>query len=530
VRTALALLARGLGKTERRVVLAIFITAMIPLIAQLVVGRVLIARISATAFQPEFGAHIERSLDVYADLARAIKQGMRAEAQTIAEQLRGQGVPLAAQLDRAVTEHPLLVSLVVTSEDGATVAQRSRARPVDTNTERTLSITLPIAETAADAPLTMTAVFATPRARFDELEGMQSFTQAYRQLEQKHRVEYLDNTYQRLFLAILAVTLGLAIGAGVLLVRPITRRIARLAAATAPVAAGDLSARFPESGDDEVGELGRAFNRMLGELDQSRARIEFLRRMTEWQNVARRLAHEIKNPLTPIQLAVEECHRRYTGDDPEYQRLVRTTLEIVEEEVASLRRLVGEFSSFARLPRAELVRMDLGDVLRDQRGLREDAGADTSSAVVRFELSDEPMPALLDREMLHRVLTNVVLNAEEAIRGASGTPERGAGRVVVSSATALDEYVVDIDDDGPGIPESIRERIFDPYVTTKREGTGLGLSIVKKIVVDHGGTIDALASPLGGARFRIHIPRADSRAARAAAERTRASEQDASLR
>src|SRR4029079_18424519 len=111
----------------------------------------------------------------------------------------------------------------------------------------------------------------------------------------------------------------------------------------------------------------RAFNRMLGELERSRARIEFLRRIGEWQKMARRLAHEIKNPWRPSQLAVEECHRRYEGDDAEYRRILETTLEVVAEEVGSLRRLVGEFSSFARLPRAELSPGDLGEFLREQR-------------------------------------------------------------------------------------------------------------------------------------------------------------------
>src|SRR6185369_10607679 len=137
-------------------------------------------------------------------------------------------------------------------------------------------------------------------------------------------------------------------------------------AATRPVAEGDLTVRARLDGDDEVADLGRSFDRMLEELAQSRARVEFLRRMSEWQQVARRLAHEIKNPLTPIMLAVEECHRRYSGDDPAYKRIVQTMLEVVEEEVGSLRRLCSEFSSFARLPRADLQPGDLAVFLRTQ--------------------------------------------------------------------------------------------------------------------------------------------------------------------
>ena len=104
---------------------------------------------------------------------------------------------------------------------------------------------------------------------------------------------------------------------------------------------------------------------MLGEMEDSRARIEFLQRIGAWQEMAQRLAHEIKNPLTPIQLAVQECHRKYKGDDPRFRTLLDTTLEIVEEEVGTLRRLVGDFSNFARLPHAELLHADLREFLRE---------------------------------------------------------------------------------------------------------------------------------------------------------------------
>src|SRR5205823_5340845 len=129
------------------------------------------------------------------------------------------------------------------------------------------------------------------------------------------------------------------------------------------VAGGDLEVRVPEEGDDEVGDLAVSFNRMLGEIERSRARIEYLQRIGAWQDMARRLAHEIKNPLTPIQLAVEEVHSKYAAldrgkatveDDARMRKLLDTTLEIVTEEVGTLRRLVSEFSDFARLPRARL--------------------------------------------------------------------------------------------------------------------------------------------------------------------------------
>jgi nitrogen fixation/metabolism regulation signal transduction histidine kinase len=541
---------RILGRTERRVVAAILVTALIPLVASILIARAMIARVSATAFQPEFGAHLDGALEVYAELATAIKQGMRAEAEAIAsaEPLRRSAFgadegALQAELGKAFDGHPTLVSLRVEGCDGQVQRARDRAQPVDPAKEKTLTVRKALGrapearaaledcdEQPEDVRL-LVATFATPGARFTELEAAESFAQAYRQLVRKHREEYLDQSYANAFAALLGATIALAVLAGVLVVRPVVRRLERLAAATRPVAEGDLSVRVALTGDDEVADLGRAFDRMLEELTRSRARIEFLRRMSEWQKMARRLAHEIKNPLTPIQLAVQECHRRYEGGDARYQRLLQTTLEVVEEEVGTLRRLVGEFSSFARLPRAELIEGDLAGFLREQGAhlsATEEAGraSDGEDALlgrveIAFDVPAEPMPSAMDREMLHRALTNMVRNAAQALRDARagrGGPGEKWGRIVVSARADGAYHVIDVDDDGPGIDPEVRDSVFDPYVTTKHDGTGLGLSIVKKIVVDHGGTIDVHASPLGGARFEIRIPRAGTPEARAALE------------
>ena len=532
---------RFLGTTARRVVIAILVTALIPLVSAVFIARTIIARVSATAFQPEFGHHLDQALGVYADLARVIKQEMRAQAEAISasEPLRAAArsqsrATLDVELARAFASHPSLVELRVETCPGGLVGRRAREAPVDHATERVLHVRRPLADGGEpgdcladrpDEPLALIATFSAPRARLDELESVQAFAQAYHQIERGHREEYLDQTYANVFAALLAGTLLLAVAAGVLVARPVTRRIALLAAATRPVAEGDLSVRVGLEGDDEVADLGRAFDRMLEELSRSRARVEFLRRMSEWQKMARRLAHEIKNPLTPIQLAVEECHRRYRGDDAEYKRIVQTTLEVVEEEVGSLRRLVSEFSSFARLPQAELRGGDLGDFLREQAAhLTQEGGEPDDQALfagveVTFDIPSGPMPAAMDQEMLHRVLTNVIRNSAQAIRDDRAKKGPTRGHVRVTARVERDQYAVEIDDDGPGIPPDIEQALFDPYVTTKPDGTGLGLSIVKKIIVDHGGSIEAGRGPLGGARFKIVLPREGSIEARAAAER-----------
>jgi nitrogen fixation/metabolism regulation signal transduction histidine kinase len=311
---------------------------------------------------------------------------------------------------------------------------------------------------------------------------------------------------------------------GLFLARGVTKRISRLANAINLVAAGNLEVRVPVTGSDELTELARVFNRMLGEMEQSRARIEFLQRIGAWQEMAQRLAHEIKNPLTPIQLAVQECHRKYAGDDARFRTLLDATLEIVEEEVGTLRRLVGNFSSFARLPQCELREASLRDFLREcseqlghlggaERPLPSEDGADdvvvAPDVEVRWELPDEPMPVAIDRQMLRRVMVNLVRNAVEAVRAAHPPVSGGGprGHVVVRAAPTSDAASIYVEDDGPGIPDEARERIFDPYFTTKAEGTGLGLAIVKKVVVEHNGSITvARSGRLGGAALIVALP------------------------
>jgi nitrogen fixation/metabolism regulation signal transduction histidine kinase len=318
---------------------------------------------------------------------------------------------------------------------------------------------------------------------------------------------------------------------GSFLARGFTRRINRLAIASNQVAAGNLDVRVPVTGSDELTELARVFNRMLSEMQQSRARIEYLQRIGAWQEMAQRLAHEIKNPLTPIQLAVQECHRKYSGDDRRFRGLLDTTLEIVEEEVGTLRRLVGNFSNFARLPHVELREALLRDFLREcseQLGhlgaeLSEEGADDVLVAhdvEVKWEVPAEAMPAAIDRQMLRRVLVNLVRNAVEAIRDARPAREGVArGHVVVRAESRGDGVDVVVEDDGPGVPEDARERIFDPYFTTKLEGTGLGLAIVKKIVVEHNGSIVVRPGErLGGAAFVVSLPSPHSLAIAAARE------------
>jgi two-component system nitrogen regulation sensor histidine kinase NtrY len=514
-----------LSRIRQRLALAIVVTALIPVLVAIWLAESTVRQTAARFYQPEIETHLERSLGVYEELAHAVKRGMRAEAAAIAERgpLRraaksGDTAGVKRELALIFPEHPSLVSLVVKDAEGRELGRHDRGRPLDPKLENALEVERELADaTDADAAV-LVSVFAAQRARFDELSEMNQFVDLYKAVDRRREAD--QTSYVLAFALLLGITIALAIGVGTLLAQNVAGRVRELSNATQLVAAGDLTIRVPERGQDELSELARAFNSMLAEVADSRSRIEYLQRIAAWQEMARRLAHEIKNPLTPIQLAVQEIHRRCPEGDANFKRLLDSTLEIVEDEVGTLRRLVGEFSDFARLPRAILEREDLTVFLREQRDRllgREEERSDgeipldlvhgrSRGAELVFELPDESLEVQMDRQMLRRVLINLIQNAIQALADKPG-------RVRVRLSRDGDFANLDVEDSGPGIPEENRETVFDPYVTTKHDGTGLGLAIVKKVVIEHGGSVTAQVSELGGALLRVRLPRHGSRAA-----------------
>ena len=522
------------SKTERRLAMVILFTTMVPLVVALYLATSMFRQASAIWFNPEIGEQLDRGVDVYKDYVKAIKDDLKHQTVAIAadpvlrEAAKKHNIEtLESEIDAVFPHFPELVALAVEDQAGQTLSRRDRGRPVDAATEKSLEVRRALGDDD-DAPI-LVATFAVSRKRLDELESAGVVVARYHQLEASRADLYQG--YLRVFALLLGITAAMTIVLGAAFARGLTKRINRLGAAINVVAQGDLSVRVPVTGTDELTDLARTFNRMIAEMAQSRARIEFLQRVGAWQDMAQRLAHEIKNPLTPIQLAVQECHKKYAGDDLRYRQLLDATLEIVEEEVGTLRRLVGNFSNFARLPHAELAEASLSDFLRDcetHLGHLEDPSLGEGSAdnepipaqnvEIRWEVPSEDIMVALDRQMLRRVLVNLVRNAVQAIRDAQkrkskpgSTPDVAAadvlGHVTVSAEREGDGARIVVEDDGPGIADSVRGRIFDPYFTTKTDGTGLGLAIVKKVVVEHGGEIEATASRrLGGARFVLRLP------------------------
>jgi two-component system, NtrC family, nitrogen regulation sensor histidine kinase NtrY len=209
-------------------------------------------------------------------------------------------------------------------------------------------------------------------------------------------------------------------------------------------------------------------------------------RTAAWADIARRIAHEIKNPLTPIQLSAERLRRKYGNSIAEDRGVFEQCTDTIVRQVDDIRRMVDEFSRFARMPKPVMMVDDITDTVRQVAFLQRVGNADID---IEVEIAEDPMPARFDRRLISQGLTNIIKNAGEAV-AAVPADQLGRGRIVVSAARIDSEIVIDVIDNGIGLPKENRSRLLEPYVTTREKGTGLGLAIVGKILEEHGGRIE----------------------------------------
>ncbi len=296
----------------------------------------------------------------------------------------------------------------------------------------------------------------------------------------------------RAFLAFASLGLALALLIGVAVSRRITRPLEALTDASRRIAAGELDVKVQLPAQGELRTLIETFNRMTLDLQATTEKLVQSERIAAWQEVARRLAHEIKNPLTPIKMSLETLIALGRRGDPRFNTMFQESAGAVLEEVERLKRTVDEFSQFARLPRPKLQRLDLGELATQVLQLY-------APGKITYRADLQPGVAVdADRDQLTQVMVNLVKNAEESMA------ETG-GEVTVQVAKDAASAWLEVRDQGPGIAAEQRARIFEPYVTTKSGGTGLGLPIAARIAQEHSGRLELLDSEKG-ARFRLTLP------------------------
>jgi two-component system, NtrC family, nitrogen regulation sensor histidine kinase NtrY len=305
--------------------------------------------------------------------------------------------------------------------------------------------------------------------------------------------------------ALLALgALGAVIVIGLLVARRMTRDLDRLVEGSLAASRGDLDHRVPVRSNDEVGAVASAFNFMMEDLKTSKEKLVIAERIAAWQEIARRLAHEIKNPLTPIQMAMDTLRKSWKKQHPSFDEILDESTRTVLEEADRLKKIVAEFSDFARMPKPELSRVDLNEVIRSALALYQGA------VPVESKLAPDLPQLDADRGQLTQVLLNLVENARDAI----GTREGGHILITTRRGEVDDRVMLIVEDNGPGVPPELKDKVFAPYFTTKhaRGGTGLGLAIVHRIVSDHGGRITIGDAAPRGARFTIELPLRDGTA------------------
>jgi signal transduction histidine kinase len=305
--------------------------------------------------------------------------------------------------------------------------------------------------------------------------------------------------------ALAAILIGLLVSWWVS--KRITRPVEELANGARDVASGRWDTQIDVSGKDEVGQLAGAFNDMTRTLAAQKEKLVQTERVAAWRELARRLAHELRNPLFPMQITLENLQRARQLGPTQFQEVFNEATATLKAELANLNSIVGRFSDFSKMPAPHFARVNVNETLRNAVRLFEPQFTAVGKPAITTEyFLTESLPEIdADGDLLHRAFQNLVLNALDAMPG--------GGTLTLRTADGDDGVRIEVSDTGKGLTPEECSRLFTPYYTTKQQGTGLGLAIVQSVVADHHGTIAVSSEEGRGATFRIHLPKKQAGAA-----------------
>jgi len=281
----------------------------------------------------------------------------------------------------------------------------------------------------------------------------------------------------------------------------VTRPVEQLAEAAREVAGGNWNAQVEVGSRDEIGELADAFNRMTREMLEQKERLVQSERVAAWRELARRLAHELKNPLFPLQLTVENLLRARQQSPEQFEEIFQESSSTLLAEISNLKAIVSRFSEFSKMPLPQFQEVQINDLVQGVARLFQAQLQSREKIAIECKLDlQQPIDTIAaDPELLHRAISNLVLNAMDAM------PQ--GGTLVLRTRQNGDRVYVEVSDTGTGLTPEECARLFTPYYTSKQHGTGLGLAIVQSVVSDHGGRISVRSQPGQGTTFVIELPR-----------------------
>jgi signal transduction histidine kinase len=299
-----------------------------------------------------------------------------------------------------------------------------------------------------------------------------------------------------LLIAVCGVLLGVLVSAVV--AARITRPLRELAVAAGEIGRGNRNVRVEPVSQDEIGQLATAFNNMTSELTAQQERLLQSERVAAWRELARRLAHELKNPLFPLQITVENLLRSREGSPEQFDEVFRESTRTLLDEIANLKTIISRFSDFSKMPAPEVQPVDLNDlILSVVKLFQGQLMREPNRIVPDLQLGKVP-PIKADAALIRRVIENLVLNAIDAM------PQ--GGQLIFLTAVADKYAIFDLTDTGVGLTPEECERLFTPYYTSKQHGTGLGLAIAQSVISDHQGKITVYSEKNTGTTFHIELP------------------------